>query len=202
MSQYSKSFIRPTVVKIDQKQLKDSGEFEELKLQPVRAALGYQTSSKYYDPMLELFINHIMEMGKKELARSLVEKAFLNIKRRQLERYHLADEEEKPSIELNPREIFHQAVENCRPVLRLMPISRGGQIYQVPCPVDEKRSYFMAMKWLIEAGKDKFRTVHFPEQIAWELMSAAANTGRVVQRKQELHRKCEENRAYAHYRWQ
>lgn len=201
MSQYPRTFIQPVVKKEEQEQLKETGEFQNMAHVPVRAALSSQTSSALYDPLLELFINHIMEMGKKQLARSLMEKGFENIKRIQLERYHLADEDEKQAIELNPRVLFKQAIENCRPVLRLIPIKRGGTKYDVPIPVTEKRSYFMAMKWLIESANDKFRTVHFPEKIAWEILDAAANTGRVVKRKQELHKKCEENRAYAHYRW-
>lgn len=61
---------------------------------------------------------------------------------------------------------------------------------------------FLAIKWLLEAANDKERTVHFPEKFAWELLDAANNTGKVVKKKQDLHRQCEANRAYAHYRWQ
>lgn len=71
-------------------------------------------------------------MGKKELARSLVEKAFENVKRSQIERYHLATtEEQKAKIELNPKVILHRAIENCKPLLQLTPIKRGGITYQV-----------------------------------------------------------------------
>lgn len=71
-------------------------------------------------------------MGKKALARKLLEKAFENIKRVQIERYHLASTpEEKAKIELNPKEILHKAINNARPLLQLMPIKRGGITYQV-----------------------------------------------------------------------
>lgn len=77
-------------------------------------------------------INHVMEMGKKQLARSLVEKAFENIKRIQIERYHLATSPEaKSKIELDPKVILYKAVENCKPLLQLTPIKRGGITYQV-----------------------------------------------------------------------
>lgn len=73
-----------------------------------------------------------MEDGKKALARNLVEKAFENIKRIQIERYHLAKTPEaKAKIELNPRAILYQAVENSKPLLQLTPIKRGGITYQV-----------------------------------------------------------------------
>lgn len=75
-------------------------------------------------------------------------------------------------------------------------------LFQVPGPITEKRSLFLAIKWLLEATYEKERTVHFPKQFAWELLDAANNTGKVVKKKQDLHRQCEANRAYAHYRWQ
>lgn len=142
-----------------------------------------------------------MKGGQKTLARDLLNKSFENIKRIQLERYHLADEDEKHKIETNPKAIIYKAITNCRPLLHLTPIKRGGVNYQVPVPITEKRSYFLAMKWIIEAAREKERTVHFPEKMAWELIDAASNQGRVVKKKQDLHRQCEANRAYAHYRW-
>lgn len=73
-----------------------------------------------------------MRHGLKTLARDLVEKALEKVKRIQLEKYHKADsEDDKKRIELNPKVIFHKAVLNCKPVLYLQPIKRGGVTYQV-----------------------------------------------------------------------
>uniref|UniRef100_A0A2M4AKM8 Small ribosomal subunit protein uS7m n=1 Tax=Anopheles triannulatus TaxID=58253 RepID=A0A2M4AKM8_9DIPT len=202
MSQYGPHFIEPIVSKEEIGKLRETGELSKIAHVPIKAALANQTTSVFYDPLVSQFTNYVMKQGNKELARGLVEKGFENIKRMQLERYHLAEsDEERAKIELNPRKLLHQAVENCRPLLQLTPIKRGGVRYQVPVPVTEKRSYFLAMKWLLEAVREKERTVHFPEKMAWEILDAAANQGKVVKRKHELHRQCEANRAYAHYRW-
>lgn len=57
---------------------------------------------------------------------------FEKIKRIQIQKWHEAKtEEEKSSIECNPLVIFHQAVENGRPLLQVTPIKRGGITYQV-----------------------------------------------------------------------
>lgn len=53
------------------------------------------------------------------------------IKRKQLEKYHKAPEDERESIECNPYVIFHQALENCQPIIGLTSITRGGKTYQV-----------------------------------------------------------------------
>lgn len=58
------------------------------------------------------------------------------------------------------------------------------------------------MKWLIAAAKERdTKNVRFPTQLAFELIDASNNTGKVIKRKQDLHKQCEANRAYAHYRW-
>lgn len=73
-----------------------------------------------------------MRDGLKTLARDLVEKTLEKVKRIQLEKYHKAkNEADKLKIELNPKQVFHKAVLNCKPVLYLTPIKRGGVTYQV-----------------------------------------------------------------------
>ncbi|XP_063904538.1 small ribosomal subunit protein uS7m [Zophobas morio] len=202
MSQYPSYYIEPVHKKEMQEDLIKSGEIQKLAHLPTKAARNDQSSSFRQDDLVNLFINYVMRNGEKVLARGLVEKAFENIKRIQLEKYHKCDDEEKKAkIELAPRVIFHQAVENCKPILALTPIKRGGVRYQVPVPITPKRSQFLSMKWLIEAAKEKDATMRFHYQLALELIDAANNKGRVVKRKQDLHKQCEANRAYAHYRW-
>lgn len=201
-SMYSPRFIEPTFRLEDQEKLKESGEFAERQFTPVKAALTNQTSSIFYDPIVRKFTNYVMITGQRALARDLVNETFECIKHTQLKKKHQAEtDEEKEKIETNPVVIIHKAVENCRPVLQLTPIKRGGIKYQVPVPLTEKRSYFIAMRWLVEAGRDKGRTVKFAEKLARELIEASMNEGRIVKKKQDLHRQCEANRAYAHYRW-
>lgn len=201
MSMYPKNYVEPVVFREKQEEMKEKGELDTISSLPVRAALNYQTLTALNDPMQEKFINMIMMGGKKELARTLFVRGFENIKRIQVERYHLADEEEKKSIILDPRVLFKQAIENCRPLLQLTPIKRGGTKYNVPGPVSDKKSYFLAMKWLKESMNDKDNKIRFSQKFAWEILDAAANTGRVVKRKQDLHKQCEANRAYTQYRW-
>lgn len=104
-------------------------------------------------------------------------------------------------MELNPVNIFRKAIENSTPLLQLTPIKRGGATYQVPIPITDNHARFMAMKWLIVEATEKERNTHFPEKLAAEILDAYNNTGKVVKRKQDLHKQCEANRAFAHYRW-
>lgn len=202
MSQYPSYYIEPIYKKEIQQELTKSGEIVNYQHLPTKAAFNDQTCSAAHDQLVSLFINYAMQDGQKALARQLIEESFEKVKRMQLEKYHKCKtEEEKANIELNPRVVFYRAVENCKPLLQLLGIKRGGVKYQVPVPLADRKSQFISMKWLIAAAKEKDRKVRFTEQMARELVDAANNTGRVVRKKQELHRQCEANKAYAHYRW-
>jgi small subunit ribosomal protein S7 len=202
MSQYSSHFVEPVFKKQKQAELFETTEGAKMAHLPIKAARNNDSSSIFHDDKVSKFLNYIMQGGQKQLARGLLEKCFENIKRMQLEKYNkAATDEEKSKIETNPVNILHMAIENVRPVLNVTPIKRGGVKYQVPVPITEKHSYYRACKWIVEASREKERTVHLPEKMAYELLDAANNQGRVVKRKQDLHRLCEANRAYAHYRW-
>jgi len=190
------SFIHPIFRAADQEKLKSTNDYERHTFLPVRAAASNQTSSVFFDPLVAKFTNHIMRKGNKILARGLLENTFEEIKRLQLRR-----SQTNPSAECNPYKLLHKAVANARPLLYTTPVKRGGHTYQVPVPIRPNASLAIALKWLIDAGKEKEDEVRFFVQLAKEIVDTAEGVGKVVKRKQDLHRLCEANRAYAHYRW-
>lgn len=201
-SQFAKNFVDPVYKKDEQEAMIKSGEIAKIAYLPIKPPRNNDTCSVFHDHRVSQMVNYIMRGGRKELARSLMSQCFERIKRIQIERYHKAKtQEEKDKIVLNPVQILHMAIENCRPIVMTMPVRRGGVKYQVPIPITDKMSYYRACKWLIEASREHDRKVHLPEKMAFELLDASNNTGRVVKRKQDLHKLCEANRAYAHYRW-
>ncbi|XP_067620849.1 small ribosomal subunit protein uS7m [Eurosta solidaginis] len=197
---YSPHYIDAIFTKKKQLSLKETDEYTKLAHIPIKAAKNDESESIYYNNLVNKMLNYITKGGNKALARELLSKSFEVLKRLQIERINL-NPEEKDKIIADPEQLLVKAIENCRPLLQLTGIKRGGVKYQVPVPVSEKRSYFLAMKWLLEAAREKERKVHLPEKLAWEVLDAAYNQGRVIKRKNDLHRQCESNRAYAHYRW-
>jgi len=199
-SRYDKHYLQP----IYRKEELDKGldESDPRRFQPIRAAENEQTSLSGYDELVGKFIRILLREGKKERAKSIVEQTFRNLKLMQLEKYHRASTDfERESIEIDPRKILHQAVENCKPLLVLQKVKRGGVLYQVPVPVRDRYQLFRAIKWLIESAQEKERNVRVWDKMAYELLDAYNNEGKSVRKKQELHRVCEANRAYAHFRW-
>ena len=59
-------------------------------------------------------------------------KTFENLKLIQIEKYHKSENDfERESIELDPKKILYQAIENCKPLLITQRVRRGGVMYQV-----------------------------------------------------------------------
>ena len=209
MSQYPPTYREPLLPPAQSPETR-----EQLTFSPIRAAPSTMTSSAFEHPAVQKFTNIIMKGGDKNLAQILMMRTFERIKRTQLQRLNESrastaggtstpaappslGEVEEPVCD--PLRVFLTALENSKPRLKLVPIIRGGITYQVPRPVTDERATFMAMRWLKEAGREKDRKTRFSDRLAGELLAAANNEGRVVRLKQELHRQCEANRAYAHY---
>ncbi|PKU34203.1 28s ribosomal protein mitochondrial [Limosa lapponica baueri] len=64
------------------------------------------------------------------------------IKRKQLQKYHKAPEDEKETIECNPYVIFHQALKNCQPIIGLSSVTKGGKTYQCKLFSPWRESHF------------------------------------------------------------
>lgn len=184
--------------------LKEEGELDNLKYEKIRFAVSTETSSLISDPEVEKFVRYVMRDGRKELAHNLIHDAFHTIKNIQFTKFRKQAGTENPeAIEVNPLEIFKTALKNCEPVVVTKKVKRGGATYQVPYPITKSDSKWYATRWLIEAVKErpKPRKKNFGEVMAQELLDAYYMRGKVIKRKDDMHRLADANKAYAHYRW-
>ena len=136
----------------------------------------------YNSETVAKFVNHIMWDGKKSVARKIVYRAFEIIK-------------EKTKRE--PLEVFEQALENAGPFMEVRPMRVGGASYQVPREVGPERRMTLAMRWIIEAARNK-KGKPMAEKLAQELLDAANNTGAAINKKETMHKMAEANKAFAH----
>ena len=140
---------------------------------------------RYNNPRVTRLINSLMKKGKKSIARRVVYEAF----------DLMAERANK-----DPVEMFEQAIKNISPRLEVKPRRVGGATYQVPIEVLPARRGSLAMRWLLEATRNRPGKT-MAEKLANELMDAAGGTGAAIKRKEDTHRMAEANRAFAHYRW-
>ncbi|SRR5690606_21324987 len=143
---------------------------------------------KFNSELLAKFMNMLMHDGKKSVAEGIVYGALERISERQTR-------DEQKAIE-----VLEQALENVKPVVEVKSRRVGGATYQVPVEVRPQRRQTLAMRWLIEAARNRSEK-SMAWRLAHELMDAAENRGTAVKKKEDTHRMAEANKAFSHYRW-
>lgn len=140
---------------------------------------------KFHDAVLAKFINNLMLDGKKSVAEAIVYGAFDKMKSRG----------GRDSLEL-----FHEAMENVKPVLEVRSRRVGGATYQVPVEVRPERRQALAIRWLIQTARKRSEKT-MTDRLAGELMDAANGRGAAFKKREDTLRMAEANRAFSHYRW-
>src|SRR5262245_63603646 len=132
--------------------------------------------------MAAKFVSSIMHDGKRSVAERIFYRAMDSI------------EEKTGQSGLT---VFKQAVANVKPVVEVKSRRVGGATYQVPVEVRPERRQTLAMRWIIDAARERSeKSMAF--RLAHELMDAAENRGAAVRKREDTHRMAEANKAFAH----
>jgi small subunit ribosomal protein S7 len=140
---------------------------------------------KFGDLILSKFMNNLMTQGKKSVAEGIVYGAF-----------DLVIAKSKA----DPIQLFHQALDNVAPAIEVRSRRVGGATYQVPVEVRAERRQALAIRWIINAARNRNEKT-MVERLSAELMDAGNNRGTAVKKREDTHKMAEANRAFSHYRW-
>jgi small subunit ribosomal protein S7 len=140
---------------------------------------------KYNDVLVSRFINGLMERGKKNTAKRILYNALDLISQRGAE---------------ESLKVFHQAVDNVKPLIEVKSRRVGGATYQVLVEVRADRRISLAIRWLIAYSAARGEK-SMEAKLAGELLDAAQNKGASVKKREDTHKMAEANKAFAHYRW-
>jgi len=141
------------------------------------------------DPILgstvvERFIRYLMKGGKRTRAEHVFYGALLRIG-------------EKTGR--NPMEVLDEAFTNVRPRVEVQSRRVGGSTYQIPAEVRPMRAVALTIRWLVQAARARSEKGMI-ERLANELIDASARQGGAYDKREQIFRMAEANKAYAHYR--
>ncbi|NRB10995.1 MAG: 30S ribosomal protein S7 [Rickettsiaceae bacterium] len=139
--------------------------------------------SKYNSVLLSKFINNVMKDGKKSIAEKIIYDSFDIMKKK-----HSVD----------PFKTFNDSMNNVKPYVEVTSVRVGGANYQVPSPVDERRGYALAMRWVIDAAINRSGR-SMKEKLSEELFDSANNRGVAIKKREDTHKMAEANKAFAHF---
>ena len=141
--------------------------------------------SRYSNVVVTKFITRMMLQGKKAVSAAILYDAMEFL---------------KGKTDKGELEVFLKALENVKPLVEVKSRRVGGATYQVPVEIRESRREALAMRWLINAARDRSGK-SLSQKLGAELLDAFNNTGSAFKKKEDTHRMAEANRAFAHYRW-
>jgi small subunit ribosomal protein S7 len=143
---------------------------------------------KFGSQMLAKFMNMIMTSGKKSAAEHIVYGAIDRIT------------EKTNRVGDAALEVLSNALENVKPAVEVRSRRVGGATYQVPVEVRPERRQALAIRWIIQAARD--RSGHsMTEKLSAELLDAFNRRGNAVKKREDTHKMADANKAFAHYRW-
>jgi len=104
---------------------------------------------------------------------------------------------------LTPTYVVVQAVHNVKPCIEVRKVRKSGRTILVPRVVPKSRQSVLAMRWLIESARQNQRKnkLNFSECLADELYYAFQKKGQARQKRDELHKIAQTNRAFLRFRW-
>ena len=123
--------------------------------------------------------------GKKTVAEKIINQSFSNIQTKTGEA---------------PMSVFNKAIENVKPLVEVRSRRVGGATYQVPVEVKNNRSQALAIRWIVNAVRNR-KEKSMTEKLSSELLDAAANKGSAIKKREDTHKMAEANKAFAHFRW-
>ena len=129
---------------------------------------------KFNNIVVTRFVNNLMLSGKKSTA--------FNI-------FYDAIEEVSDKTKEDGLEIWKKALVNVTPAVEVRSRRVGGATYQVPIEVPDARARSLAMKWIIEAARNR-KGKNFIEKLGQEIIDAYRESGGAVKKKSRFNFVC------------
>jgi small subunit ribosomal protein S7 len=139
----------------------------------------------YGSTLVTQLVSKVMRDGKRSLAEQIVYDALAVV----------GEKSGKP-----PAEVLDQAIKTLTPVLEVRSRRVGGANYQVPVEVPQRRARYLAIRWLVQAARER-REKGVAQRLAGELLDALNQQGGAYKKKDDIYRMAQANKAFAHYRW-
>ncbi len=140
---------------------------------------------KYNNKLIARLINKVMQGGRKTVAERLV---------------YSAVESASKELKLEPVDFVNVVVDKVRPSLEVRPRRIGGANYSIPMPVTPVRQETLAIRWIVDSARAK-SGANFDVLLKKELMDAYNEQGEAFNKKANMEKMAEANKAFAHFKW-
>lgn len=138
----------------------------------------------YRNRLVNMLVNRILKHGKKSLAYQILYRAMKQIQQK---------------TEKNPLSVLRKAVRKVTPKIAVKTRRARGSTRRVPVEIRSKQGKVLAIRWLLEASR-KRSGQNMAFKLSSELVDAANNKGRAIDKKKETLSMAKANRTLTHFR--
>lgn len=131
-----------------------------------------------------MLVNRILKHGKKSLAYQILYRAMKQIQQK---------------TEKNPLSVLRKAVRKVTPKIAVKTRRARRSTRRVPVEIRSKQGKVLAIRWLLEASR-KRSGQNMAFKLSSELVDAANNKGRAIDKKEETLSMAKANRTLTHFR--
>ena len=142
---------------------------------------------RFKSTLVTELVGVVLKQGKKTIAEQIVYTALDML-------------DKKVEGKETPLEKFEMCLENIKPRVEVKSRRVGGANYQVPMEVAPDRAKALALRWLLDAARNR-NEANMAERLAAELVAAKNSEGNAVRKKNDTHKMAEANKAFAHFRF-
>ena len=162
--------------------LKKEAKASTVKKEAPKKEKKYVNPFNEADPLQAKLVNCIMKQGKKSLARRILRDTFDEMNRRG---------------DVDPLATFEKALQKATPTMEVRPRRVGGAIYQIPVEVNTKRQTTLPTRWILAGARSKKGQPMY-KRLASELMDCANEQGYAFNKREDVHKMAQANKAFAH----
>lgn len=166
----------------DKKSKKEAKKVSSEKKEAPKKVKKYVNPFSEADPLQAKLVNCIMKKGKKSVARTILRDTFDEMNRRG---------------DSDPLATFEKALQKATPTMEVRPRRVGGAIYQIPIEVNPKRQATLPIRWILAGARSKKGQPMY-KRLAAELMDCANEQGYAFNKREDVHKMAQANKAFAH----
>jgi small subunit ribosomal protein S7 len=140
---------------------------------------------KYSNQFVTRLIKCIMRRGEIDIARKIVYSAFDKIEK---------------ELNRSPLEVFHEALQNVRPLLQVRSKRVGGATYPVPMEVRLEASEATGLRWIAKSVRKRICRTAI-DSLAKALIDSSKGIGDAMEERKKVHATADANKAFINFRW-
>ena len=158
---------------------------------------------QYGSKIISKIVNRLMMSGNKatvlksmyegvEKLKPFIEEKFEEYTQGSVNDYSGADYNKKVVV------FFEVLINKIAPTIEIRSRRVGGSNYQIPSPVNPRRSLCLAILWFVKGVRSR-KAASLGDKIAAEIKDVFSGTGESMKKKEMVAKQAEANKAFAHF---